>query len=255
MECTKHMMEHIQAEAGHFYAIGIGPGSAELLTYRAGGLIHTADVILAPRSRISTSSLALDTVKPFLRDDHDIIEHVYAMNRDQSETVASWKEAAQKVINRIESGKSVAQITLGDPLIYSTSHYLLQELFGALAPEHIHVVPGISAYQAAGACFGESLAIQEDRVTLMTATDMVEVENALDNCETLVLYKAGRSLGPLADLLERRGLLDRARAACYVEQPNRQLLTTNLRDLVDTKQGYMATIIIQIGNRRWLEPA
>ncbi len=241
-----------QALPGHFYAIGIGPGAADLLTIRAAGLIESADVIIAPRSGRARTSLALDAVQPLLSG-QEILDQVFPMQRDTEKTVAYWSSVAKCAAERCCEGKSVVQITLGDPLIYSTSCYLLAELDGLIPAENVHVVPGISAFQAAAGRFGDPLTIQEDRMLLMTATDLARVADALDACETLVLYKAGKKITDLANLLEQRGLLDRARLVCYAEQGEREFISHNLRDAAEGKHGYMATVIVHVGRKHWNE--
>ena len=41
----------MQAQPGHFYAVGIGPGSPDLLTIRAMRIIESADIILTPQAK------------------------------------------------------------------------------------------------------------------------------------------------------------------------------------------------------------
>lgn len=247
------MHDYSTATAGHFYAVGVGPGAPDLLTLRAARLIGTADVILAPKSAASDDCLALATVQPHLRPERqEIVEHVYRMRRDPAGTAACWRVAAELVAERCRAGKSVVQITLGDPLVYSTSTYLMAQLVnGLLSPDQIHVVSGISAFQAAAALFAAPLTVQEDRLTLMPATDLDAVAAALDRCETLVLYKAGKKIRALADLLESRGLLGVARLVCYAEQNGRQFVSTDLRAAQDGLHGYMATVIIHLGRKEW----
>lgn len=242
---------HGKAQPGHFYAVGVGPGAPDLLTLRAAHLIESADVVLAPRSRISDDSLALTCVKAHLTAGQEIVDQVYRMQRDPEATAACWREAADLIVARCGAGKAVVQITIGDPLIYSTSAYLMEQLAGRLSPEQIHVVPGISAFQATASLFGEALTIQEDRLMLMPATDLAAVERALGECETLVLYKAGKHVRALADLLERHGQLANARLVCYAEQDGRQFVTNNLREAQDGRHGYMATVIIRLGRKAW----
>ncbi len=241
------------AQQGHFYAVGVGPGAPDLLTFRAANLIQSAEVVIAPRSNISDESLALATVRELIQD-QEVIEHVYAMTRDLDETVARWTEMAELVTRRCEAGQSVVQITIGDPMIYSTSHYLLALVKETLPTEHIHVVPGISAFQSVASCFTESLSIQEDRVMLMPATNMDRVEDALDRCETLVLYKAGKHVERIADLLKSKGLLGRARLVCNSEQQGKEYVTTDLLSAADGSHGYMATVIIHIDRKQWDVP-
>jgi precorrin-2/cobalt-factor-2 C20-methyltransferase len=238
-------------QAGHFYAVGVGPGSPDLLTLRAAGLIESADTIIVPRSELAGESLALVTIRDLI-DDQEVIEHVYPMKRDAARTRACWALVAEEVAARVSAGLSVVQVTIGDPMIYSTSAYLLESLAELLPPQRIHVVPGISAFQAGAALLGEPLTLQEDRLCLMPATDMDAVEHALDGCETLVLYKVGPRLRQLGALLEERNLLDQARLACYVEQNGREAIFRDFREaLSDENHGYMSTVIVRVGRRSW----
>jgi len=240
----------MRALSGHFYAVGVGPGSPDLLTLRAAELIRSADVVIAPRSRKSDVSLALRTVSDLV-DGQEIIDHVFAMTRDVESTISSWAKVAQLVGRRCRAGQAVVQITIGDPLIYSTSCYLLALVRENLRNDCVHVVPGISAFQASACLLDEALTMQEDRMTVMPATDLARVEEALDHCETLVLFKAGKRIAELADLLDRRGLLGKARVVCYAEQPDRQFVSTDLREAANARHGYMATVLVHVGRQGW----
>ena len=242
-----------KAEAGHFYAVGTGPGAPDLLTVRAVNLIRTADVIIAPRSEKACESLVMLSIRDLI-DRQEVLTHVYPMQRDLKKTQQSWTPIAVLVASRCREGKSVVQVTIGDPLLYSTSGYLLPLLAEQMPPDHLHVVPGICAFQAVASRLGIPLALQEDRVLIMPATDLNEVEAALDRCETLVLYKAGRHLLGLADLLERKGLTGKAHLVCNAEQGEREFVTDDLRQAAEGQHGYLATIIIHVGRRGWTNP-
>ncbi len=239
----------MKPEPGHFYAVGVGPGAPDLLTLRAARLIEGCDALIAPRSERSDSSLALGIVREHLGQ-QEILEHAYPMTRDQGRTRSTWAEVAAWAMPRLEAGKSVVQITLGDPLIYSTSSYLLEALREILSRERIHVVPGISAIQATAAAFQKDLALQEDRLTLLPATDLEAVSQALDQSETVAIYKVADQLDGLIELLEEKGLLDHARLAFAVEQ-DRQQLVTDLRQAKGTRLGYMSVVLVRTGRRDW----
>jgi precorrin-2/cobalt-factor-2 C20-methyltransferase len=246
-------MSYTVAQPGVFYAVGIGPGSPDLLTVRAVNLIRSADVIVAPRSRLSDDSMALQAAAPYLRGEgQEIVEHVYAMERDTAKTLASWGEIAQRIQAWLQQGKSVVQITLGDPLIYSTSHYLLSGLRKLGVPESsLLVVPGISAFQATAARISQSLTIQRGRMTIMSADDVSEVREALRHCETLVVYKSGKHVEALRNSLREAGVLDQAVLACYVEQDN-EFVCRDLANLdPETMPGYLSTLIVFQGERAW----
>lgn len=237
---------------GHFYAVGIGPGSPDLLTLRAARLVERCDVILAPQARNAAKSLALEAVRPFIRH-QEVIVHTYPMERNDRNTRQRWEQLGKDVIQRCDAGQSVVQVTLGDPLIFATSSYLLQSLADHMPAGCLHVVPGISAFQTSASRFAEVLTLQEDRLTLMSATNLEAVAQALDHCETLVLYKAGGCIEALLELLRHRNLLSRARLVSCGEQGEHELLVEDLNCWERTPLSYMTTLIVRIGQRSWEE--
>jgi precorrin-2/cobalt-factor-2 C20-methyltransferase len=241
----------MRPEPGHFYAVGVGPGAPDLLTLRAVRLIEGCDALVAPRSEHSRTSLALGIVRAHLRG-QELLEHAYPMTRDRPRTEAAWGEVAAWILPRLEAGRSVVQVTLGDPLIYSTCSYLLEALRPRLDPGRIHLVPGISAMQAAACAFQEDLALQDDRLTLLPATDLAAAARALETSETVAFYKVGDRLDPLIDLLAAKGLLDRARLAFAVEQ-ERQRLVADLRTARGTRLGYLSVVLVRTGRKGWKE--
>ena len=242
----------MQAQPGHFYAVGIGPGSPDLLTVRAVRIIESADIILTPQAKGTNRSLALNAIEPYLRE-QEVLTVNYPMQRNGNNTRERWNSVAGEVLEKLQQGKSVAMITIGDPLIFATTSYLLYGLADALSKEKIHVVPGISAFQIGASRFHDPLTLQEDRLTLMSATDLQAVENALDHCETLVLYKAAGVIEELLEILWKRNLLSSSKLVSCAEQGDGELLIDGLENWTQDKLSYMTTMIIRIGNRDWRE--
>ncbi len=244
------MSNIITAQPGNFYAIGIGPGSSDLLTVRAVNIIESADIILSPQAEGANRSLALAAIEPYLQDQQ--VETInYQMKRDSQSTQERWDGVAQQVLEYCSAGKSVAMITLGDPLIFATTSYLLLGLAEGLDKGKIQVVPGISAFQTAASRFHDALTLQEDRLMLMSATDLAAVETALSNCETLVLYKAGGVINELLALLEKHELLAMARLVSCADQGNGELVVDDLSSFSPQRMSYMTTMIIHCGRRNW----
>lgn len=243
-------MKKPTALPGHFYAVGIGPGSSDLLTLRAIRIIESADILLAPQAQGANRSLALAAIEPYIHQQQ--IETLnYPMKRDASSTRERWFSMAQQVVGWCAAGKSVAMLTIGDPLIFATTSYLLQGLEAGLDKNKIHVIPGISAFQIAASRFHDALTLQEDRLMLMSATNLVAVEAALSHCETLVLYKAGGVITELLALLDKYALRGAAHLVSAVEQGDAELVVDNLENFVPTTMNYMTTMIIHCGRRSW----
>jgi precorrin-2/cobalt-factor-2 C20-methyltransferase len=240
----------MKAKPGHFYAVGIGPGSPDLLTVRAVRIIESADIILTPQAKGTNRSLALKAIEPYLGK-QEVMTVNYPMQRNGTSTRERWDTVALEVREKLQLGKSVAMITIGDPLIFATTSYLLYGLADVVDKGNIHLVPGISAFQIAASRFHDPLTLQEDRLTLMSATDLRSVENALDHCETLVLYKAAGVIDQLLELLAKRGLLASSKLVSCAEQGDGELLVDGLENWTPGELNYMTTLIVQIGNRPW----
>jgi precorrin-2/cobalt-factor-2 C20-methyltransferase len=242
------------AQPGHFYAVGVGPGEPDLLTLRAARLIESADVIITPQSNRSGESIALRAAKEFIDQQHIIVKR-YPMTRENSKTELRWTELAQQVGSLCDQGKAVIQITLGDPLIYATSSYLLAALSDVLPTEKLHLVPGISAFQMVASRFGQPLTLQEDRLMIMSGADIDAVKQALSSCETLVLFKAASYFDDLYALLKSRDLLACASLVCAGGQGDQERVVSDLSCWEVEPLGYMTTMIIHLGQRRWQKRA
>jgi precorrin-2/cobalt-factor-2 C20-methyltransferase len=240
-----------KAIKGHCYAVGVGPGAPDLLTIRAARIIESADVIIAPRSANAESSLALDAVRHLLREHHTLVDHQYAMIRDEDITIDRWKPIAEIMVDYCRMGKSVVQITIGDPLIYSTVAYVMPFLIDKLGENFVHTIPGISAFQIAASKFGIPLTTQEDRLCIMPATDIEAVQAALETSETVVLYKCAKQLQALASILSQKGLDKQCRVVCYAEQGDRETVFHDIHSAAASGNGYMATAIIFVNRKKW----
>ncbi len=245
-------MSYENAQPGHFYAVGVGPGDPELVTLKTAHLVKTADVVFAPQSKASKNSIALQAVAPLL-DGQEIVITQYPMVRDNRATREHWQRIAADVVKRCKAGQSVVQVTLGDPMIFATSSYLMDALAENLPQENIHATPGISAFQMVASCFNRPLTLQEDRLLIMSATDLVAVERALGECETLVLFKAAGDLPALLGLLKKHNLLHCAKLVSAGGQGEHEVRVADLSRWEQTRLGYMTTMIIHIGEKSWQE--
>ena len=94
----------MQAQPGHFYAVGIGPGSPDLLTVRAVDIIKSADIILSPQAKGSNRSLALNAIAPYLSE-QEVMTVNYPMQRNGNNTRERWKSVAAEVLEKLQQGK------------------------------------------------------------------------------------------------------------------------------------------------------
>ncbi|HHT9130983.1 MAG TPA: precorrin-2 C(20)-methyltransferase [Candidatus Tripitaka californicus] len=229
---------------GDFYGIGIGPGDPELLTLKAARIIKAVDVIFVPKAGIKEESMALEIVSPLL-DGKRVVEKVFPMVKEQEKLESHWKEAALAIKEELEKGNSVAFLTIGDPLTFSTYVYLLRCLRDMIPEEKIHTIPGVTSFNAAASLANLSLAQRDERIAIVPVPDDVEeLRPILEGFDTVILMKVAKRLDKVINLLEEMGLAHHALFASHVGLKD-SYLTQNLSELKGSGRGYMSIIIVK----------
>ena len=200
------------AQLGHVYLVGAGPGSPDLLTLRAHRLLTTATLILAD-GLISPEILAL--ANPAAR----ILSVAKRCGGQPPVTQAPVTQDGihTLMIDNARTGQSVLRLKSGDPLIFGRAG----EEIAALRAAHIpfEIVPGITAAFAAAASLETPLTDRAAASKLILATAH-HAANKLDldprpqpiwqgplpPDATLVLYMPGPNLEVLAHDLMRAGM-------------------------------------------------
>lgn len=235
-------------EGGDFYGIGVGPGDSELLTVKAVRIIKGVDCIFAPRADSKGSSLALDIVKEVCEGKR-VIEQVYPMVRDKARLEAAWLASANEIKREINAGNSVAYLTIGDPLTFSTYCYLLQQLSKIIPAQNIHTIPGITSYNAAASLANFSLIEQNEKLAIIpVSSDIDELRPILNSFDTIILMKVAKKLDEVIVLLEEMKLIDKSLFASYIGFDN-EFITRDLLSLKGGEKGYLSVIIVRKSTR------
>lgn len=140
------------------YGIGTGPGDPELLTLKAVKTIEKASVIFAPNNR--GKNMAVDTAKEFIGDTK-LIFIDFPMGKVTKE---DYIKAAEIIYNEIPEGEHGAFLTIGDPMIYSTFIYIMEELESKEIK--IEIIPGIPSFVAAASISKVPLTVKGDNFLL-----------------------------------------------------------------------------------------
>ena len=137
-------------EKGTLYGVGIGPGDPELLTLKAVRLIREAQVIALPGKEAKETvayRIAVQAV-PELEEKH-LLPVAMPMTKDKKELEENHRLAAEAVERKLDAGKDVAFLTLGDPTVYSTYLYVHKRVQADGYPTKI--VSGVTSFCAASA--------------------------------------------------------------------------------------------------------
>ncbi|MCL4516045.1 MAG: precorrin-2 C(20)-methyltransferase [Firmicutes bacterium] len=234
---------------GRFFGVGVGPGDPELITLKGHRVLGGVQVVCSPRSAADRESIALSIAGRFTGEGCEIMELVFPMSRDGEALERRWLEAAGKIGSRLEQGKDVAFVTLGDPGLYSTYAYLVEKL-RVLHPEvEIETIPGVAAFLACAAARNTPLAQGQEKLAVVPAPgNPADLHLALQNFENVVLMKVARNYDQVVQVLEDLHLKDKAFFAsrCGLEG---SFATDDLDSLLGQEKDYFSMLIVKRGGR------
>lgn len=242
----------MEKKRGTFYGIGVGPGDPELITVKALKIIKSCPVIAAPRTG-NGDMVALDivwrtgvlagTAEIAEESDKKILAMDFTMDKDPAKRKENYRKNAEAAARYLDNGQDVAMVTLGDVSLYSTVHYIADELISR--GYEIIMVPGVPSFSAAAASLAIPLAEMDAPVHIIPSVRN-NSDDYLDLPGTKVLMKAGRHLHRTLDELDRRGLLDVTSLAVNCGMDD-EILIKKLGDdePLPDKTGYFTTVIVR----------
>jgi uroporphyrin-III C-methyltransferase len=191
-----------EAQHGHVYLAGAGPGDPDYLTLRTVRLLQTADLIL-PDDLVSQEILALAHAEA----------EIIPVGKRCGQPRITQTEIHVLMIEAAQAGRSVLRLKSGDPLIFGRAGEEIQALRGANIP--FEIVPGITTAFAVAAALRTPLTDRSSASKLILATahhaaGKVQLTpkwaGAFPQDATLVIYMPGRNFRALADDLIDSGI-------------------------------------------------
>jgi len=229
--------------------MGMGPHGPGLAAPRALEVLKDADIVLGHR----------DTYEKFREY---IPEEKYAFNpwkgihggnatKLRKQNRQKWlervkerrKELRDFALQRIERGQDIAIMDSGDPCVYGPALYWLLQDFPR---EHMEVIPGMSAFNAASAALEEPMIGKAGFVVLTSPHALLQdngtgtqvLEDMAEHTPTMGLYMALQSMERLVEEMKEDGYpMDLPAAVVYFAgYPDRE----------EVVRGTLDTIVSQI---------
>ena len=195
--------------AGKFIGIGVGPGDPELITIKAAKALSTADVVCVPKSHPKKPSMALGMIRQILEERTkpvEILELVFPMTKDQLNIKSLWTKNAEIVASKVNDGKVLAFITLGDPMLYSTFLYLYQTIKESYPEVELVIIPGVTSVNAAAASAKLPLALKDESVSIIPSDlDPLLIEETARYTDNVVFMKCAYRIKELLPILAKAG--------------------------------------------------
>lgn len=220
---------------GTFFSVGTGPGDKKLITYRAVEVIKSCDIIAYPQSGASSNAV-LKIVEEHIQG-KALIGVDMPMTRDKEKLNKSHDDAAEKLADFLDEGKSVAFLTLGDPSIYSTTMYVHKRL-EAMGYE-TEMVSGVTSFCAVAARLNVALCEGGEPLYIIPAS-YENTDEALLQSGNKVLMKSGKSIKAIKETLSDYTFAQ-AVECCGME--NEKIHKT--LDTLDENSSYFSVIVVK----------
>ena len=224
----------MEAQSGHVYLVGAGPGDPGLLTLRAHSLLKTADVIL-PDDLVSDDILALASPTA----------EIIPVGKRCGQPRITQAGIHALMLAHAGEGRSVLRLKSGDPLIFGRASEEIEALRAANIP--FEIVPGITAAFAVAASLQLPLTDRDSSSKLVLATahhaagkpNPIAWAGAFPPQSTLVLYMPGRDFAAISASLVASGIPPETPVAAvsHASTPQEQVTRTTLAGLPHSNPG------------------
>lgn len=227
---------------GKLFGIGVGPGDSKLLTVKAVEAIQQADVILTPKTEKKDNSVAYQIASPYISEKTEILPIVFQMVTDMTVVTEQWVENRKMIAEKLDEGKNVVFLTLGDPMLYSTYMYVFKALENT--GYEIETIPGIPAFLGIASYMGMPVTEWEENVLIMPATAGEEkLDQALSASDNAVIMKVYKRFEMVQKLLRKHHMIKNAVLVSRAGLPD-EVIERDLDSLpADYDPNYLSTII------------
>lgn len=238
---------------GVLYGVSLGPGDPGLITRQAWDILQRNNIFWTyPVRNKNSDSYALDiALRSGLELPTDNAALLFPMTHDAKKLARYWQNAAQTVIDVLQSGQNVAFLVEGDASTYSTFGHLSRTVKILNDTIEVETIAGVTSFNAAAAQLNAPLADVDDTVAIIPAGYGIHViEDLLPQFDTLILLKVKPLLDDIIALLDRHGLHEHSRFIEKAGSPE-EYIVHDITSLKGQKVNYLSLMIVKnLGRKR-----
>ncbi|MDR0382981.1 MAG: precorrin-2 C(20)-methyltransferase [Spirochaetaceae bacterium] len=156
---------------GILYGVGVGPGDPELVTVKALKTISACDCVAFIDPGNGRRAVAFEIARAAApeMEQKEKLRLAIPMTADKSLMRSCHDKALALIGEKLNSGKDVCFLSLGDVSIYSTFGYLRK--LAREAGFETRAVSGVPSFCAAAAALGRDLALGDQNLHIFCATE------------------------------------------------------------------------------------
>ena len=188
--------------SGKLYGVGVGPGDPKLMTYLAVETIKNCPVIAVPadgKEHAISYKIASGIVKDM--DQKECLGLSSPMTKDREILEKNYQKVSEEIIKKLDEGKNVAYLTLGDPTVYST--YIYIQRIVKECGYNVEIINGVPSFCAVAAKLGDSLADRSEQLHIIPSN--YDIKEALKLPGNKILMKAASKLSDVKKVLKEQG--------------------------------------------------
>jgi uroporphyrinogen III methyltransferase/synthase len=224
----------IRKRYGKVCLVGFGPGNPDLLTVGGDKILAAADVIFHD-----------DLVAQAFLNKYPG-EKIYVGKRKDVHRFCQ-EEISEKIYQAAVSGKRVARLKGGDPMIFAHGREEIDFLQRRFV--EVEVVPGVSAGIALAACTHIPLTHRGLSSSVAFVTGHSEEELQAPSADTLVYYMGGANIATIARKLVASGRREDTPAALVhnASLPDQKVWRSSLKELQRSLVKYPTPVLMIVG--------
>lgn len=224
--------------SGKLYGVGVGPGDPKLMTYLAVETIKNCPVIAVPadgKEHAISYKIASGIVKDM--DQKECLGLSSPMTKDSNVLNENYQNVSKEIMKKLDEGKDVAYLTLGDPTIYSTYIYI-QRIIKESGYE-AEIINGVPSFCAVAAKLGDSLADRSEQLHIIPSS--YDIEEALELPGNKILMKAASKLADVKRILQELNMEAQMIENCGMED---EKIYHSVEEMPE-KAAYYTTLVVK----------
>ena len=222
---------------GKLYGVSVGAGDPELMTLKSVRIIAETPIIAVPET--SGKSLALSIAEKIIDfSDKTIIYFNFPMSRDKKILAENYDRISEKICCELAEN-DVAMLSIGDISVYSTFGYVAERVISRGFA--VEVCAGVPSFCAVSARVAKPLVREGENLHIMPY-NREKIENCYFSDGTYVIMKCGKNASEFIEILDRKGITERAFAVENCGLPDEHIYF-NLQYIENI--GYFTVFIIK----------